>query len=221
MIVGASGVLGAELARQLHSRGAEVLGTASSNDSATRIPATASVRLLLDYQAPESIKTLTDYLNASAELDGIINAAGIVAFGPASELSDSVISRLMAVNAAGPMQLLAALHGNLLKSASRGSEPVVVNLTGVVAEAPLPNLAAYSASKTAIHGFLQGVTREWRRDGIRVLSARPGHTETGLATRAISGTAPAFPQGMTAEAVSSRILLAIEQDEKDLASADF
>ncbi|MFM1784737.1 MAG: hypothetical protein RLZZ579_1014, partial [Actinomycetota bacterium] len=56
---------------------------------------------------------------------------------------------------------------------------------------------------------------------IRVFSARPGHTETGLASRAIAGTAPAFPQGMTAEQVVSRLIAAIENDEKDLPSSSF
>jgi cyclic-di-GMP-binding biofilm dispersal mediator protein len=85
----------------------------------------------------------------------------------------------------------------------------------------MPGLSAYSGSKTAIHGFLQGLTREWRRDGIRVISACPGHTETGLATRAIQGEAPKFPAGFTTQHVASRIIASIVDDEKDLPSTAF
>jgi short-subunit dehydrogenase len=222
LVVGASGALGAEFTKALHQRSATVLGTATSNESAGKIPAVASVRLLLNYEQPESIETLGDYLLASdAPIDGVINAAGLVAFGPASETEPEVAERLMRANALGPMQLLGALQPALTRSAQAGSEPVVVNLSGVVAEQPLPNLAAYSASKIAIHGYLQALTREWRRDGIRVLDARPGHTETGLAGRAIAGTAPQFPQGMTAEHVVNRILQAVAEGEKDLPSQAF
>ena len=221
LVIGASGVLGAEITRQLRAKGAEVMGTASSNDSAANIPNVAEVRLLLDLAQPESITTLTEYLVAASGLDGIINASGVVAFGPAAELTQDTIAKLTAINFQGPVQLLTQLHPALKASSEAGNEPVVVNITGVVAETPMPNLAAYSASKTAIQGFLQALTREWRRDGIRVVSARPGHTETGLATRAIQGEAPQFPQGFTPEHVAAKIVEAIETDEKDLASSAF
>jgi cyclic-di-GMP-binding biofilm dispersal mediator protein len=221
LVVGASGVLGAEITRQLRAKGAEVMGTASSNESAAKIPNVAEVRLLLDLTQPESITTLTEYLVAASGVDGIINAAGVVAFGPAVELSQETISKLTATNFQGPVQLLTQLHPALKASAESGNEPVVVNITGVVAETPMPNLAAYSGSKTAIHGFLQAITREWRRDGIRVISARPGHTETGLAQRAIQGDPPQFPQGFSPEHVAARILEAIFADEKDLPASAF
>lgn len=221
LVVGGSGVLGAELTRQLHAHGAQVLATATSNDSAARIPAVAEVRLILNYQDPQSIETLTDYLKGSTNIDGIINAAGVVAFGPSSELDQATLQRLFATNATGPMQLLTSLHSMLVASKQSGKEPVVLNITGVVAEQPMPNLAAYSASKTAIAGFLDAAAREWRREGIRVINTYPGHTETGLAGRAIAGTAPQFPQGMTAEHVAGRIIKALVEDEKTLASSEF
>lgn len=217
LVCGASGVLGAEIVRLLRERGARILATASSNESAAKIPSGVEVRLLLDYTKPESIQTLTDYLVASSELDGIVNASGVVAFGEAAELNPETISKLFAINASGPIQLFSALS----KLLSQKQESVIVNLTGVVAETPLPGIAAYSASKFAIEGFLQAAAREWRRSGIRVISARPGHTETGLADRAIAGVAPKFPPGKTATAVAQRVVDAIAGDEKELPSTAF
>jgi NAD(P)-dependent dehydrogenase (short-subunit alcohol dehydrogenase family) len=217
LVCGASGVLGSEIVGLLREQGAKILATASSNESAGKIPTGVEVRLLLDYTKPESIQTLTDYLTASSEIDGIVNASGVVAFGEAGELSQSVISQLFAINAAGPIQLFSALAKLLAKK----EESVIVNLTGVVAETPLPGIAAYSASKFAVEGFLQAAAREWRRSGTRVISARPGHTETGLAERAIAGTAPKFPQGKTPLEVAQRIIRAISEDEKELPSTAF
>lgn len=217
LVVGASGVLGGEIVKLLTEKGAIVSGSASSNDSAAKIPAKVEVRLLLDLTSTESIKTLSDYLIAATELDGIINAAGVVAFGEVKDLTAETVGKLMAINASGPMQLFSALTAKLAEK----EESVVVNITGVVAETPLPGIAAYSASKFAIDGFLAAAAREWRRQGIRAISARPGHTETGLASRAIAGEAPKFPEGMTAQHVAQRIVAAIENDEKELPSTAF
>jgi short-subunit dehydrogenase len=221
LVVGGSGVLGAELTRQLHARGATVLATTMSNDTAAKIPAVAEVRLLLDYQSPDSIKTLTDYLLGASQIDGLINAAGVVAFGAAGTLDQETIQRLFAVNTTGPIQLLSALHPLLAQSAQSGNSPVALNITGVVAEQPLPNLAAYSASKIAMAGFLQALSREWRREGINVISANPPHTETGLASRAIAGEAPNFGAGLDPAAVVEKLLHAIAEDLKTLPSSEF
>jgi cyclic-di-GMP-binding biofilm dispersal mediator protein len=119
------------------------------------------------------------------------------------------------------MQLIQGLVGLLKASSASGNDPFIVNISGVVAESPMAGLAAYSASKSALYAFDQAISRELRRDGIRVIDARPGHTETGLATRAIAGQAPAFPTGLTPESVAQRIVTAIIEDEKDLPSSAF
>jgi short-subunit dehydrogenase len=221
LVIGGSGVLGAELVRQLRAKGATVLASATSNETAAKIPHGAEVRLICDFKSTESIQTLSDYLNAATQFDGIINAAGVVAFGPAAELTIETLNTLMAVNASGPIQLISSLHPVLKTSAEAGREPFVLNVTGVVAEQPMQGLAAYSASKTAIDGFFNAITREWRRDGIKVISTYPGHTETGLASRAIEGTAPNFPQGMTPEHVVERLIVAIENSEAAVPASSF
>lgn len=216
LVVGASGVIGSLIAQELINRGAKVLGTASSNSSATKIPDGCELKLLLDLANQQSIETLAEYLDSTG-LDGVVLASGVVAFGNTSETPTEVVEKLFAINAMGQIQLLMKLQGALERSGSA----FVVAIPGVVAEAPLPGLAAYSASKTALQGFLTAIAREWRRAGIKVISARPGHTETGLANRAIAGQAPTFPQGMEPAAVAGRIVSAIVTDEKDLASDSF
>ena len=85
----------------------------------------------------------------------------------------------------------------------------------------MAGLSAYSASKAALHAFSVAAGREFRRLGVRFIDARPGHTESGLATRALFGEAPNFGAGLTTDAVAARIVAAIVNDEKDLPSAAF
>jgi cyclic-di-GMP-binding biofilm dispersal mediator protein len=98
---------------------------------------------------------------------------------------------------------------------------VLVGISGVIAEQNLPGMAAYGASKAAVRSFNEALGREARRLGVRVIDARPPHTETGLATRAIAGTAPNFPQGLSPISVAQRIVSAITTGEVDLPSSAF
>jgi cyclic-di-GMP-binding biofilm dispersal mediator protein len=54
-----------------------------------------------------------------------------------------------------------------------------------------------------------------------VLDVRPPHTETGLTERTLAGTAPRLPQGKDPQAVAERIITAMAEGEKDLASTAF
>lgn len=222
LVLGASGVLGSTITAALASQGATVMATSSTIESAERVPQGANPRLLVDLTNQESIRVLVDYLVSSeAKVDGIVNATGVVAFGNFSDLDAATLTKLFAVNVTGPMQLIQGLIGLLKASAASGNDPFIVNISGVVAESPMAGIAAYSASKSALYAFDQAISRELRRDGIRVLDARPGHTETGLATRAIAGQAPNFPTGLTPDSVAQRIVKAIVEDEKDLPSSAF
>jgi cyclic-di-GMP-binding biofilm dispersal mediator protein len=222
LVLGGSGALGALITSGLIANGAQVMATTTANAKGDLIPSAASPRLLLDLERPESIEVLVNYLiQSNAKIDGIVNATGVVAFGSASELSASTLAKLTAVNFTGPIAIISGLLPALKASAAAGNEPFVVNISGVVAESPMAGLAAYSATKAGLWAFDQALTREVRKDGIRVIDARPGHTETGLANRAISGTAPAFPTGMTPEAVAERIVNAILSGENDLPSTAF
>ena len=56
---------------------------------------------------------------------------------------------------------------------------------------------------------------------MRVIDARPPHTETGLADRAIEGQAPRMPEGLPPETVAKVIAEAIDGDVTDLPSRAF
>ncbi len=219
LVVGANGALGSELCIQLMAAGASVYGTARSNESSTSLPAGLTQALLLDLESDASIDTLTGYIISSGlELDGVAVASGLVSFGSIADTPLPAAEKLLRVNHQGPARLITALLPRLAQSQK---EPFILSISGVVAEKVFPGMAAYVTSKTAHSTWLKALAMEARRDGIRVLDARPGHTETGLATRAVSGVAPNFPPGMTAQHVVSVIVRALEDGTKDLPSEAF
>ena len=54
-----------------------------------------------------------------------------------------------------------------------------------------------------------------------MVDVRPPHTETGLADRAISGTAPPLPTGLDPDAVAERIVAAVEAGAREVPAAGF
>ncbi|HEV7950200.1 MAG TPA: SDR family oxidoreductase [Glaciihabitans sp.] len=217
LVVGASGGLGSRISRQLADAGAIVV-------RAARNPQTLSGpdAYLADlYTAGAPASLIAAAINSHGKLDGLVIAAGAVAFGPLGSVSDATLQKLFTVNTIAPIQLIRDALPYLTESAAAGRSPFVVTFSGVVSETPTAGIAAYSASKAGLAAFTQAASRELRRDGIRILDARPGHTETGLATRALEGTAPAFPTGHNPDAVASRIVKAILDGEKDLPSTAF
>jgi cyclic-di-GMP-binding biofilm dispersal mediator protein len=220
LVVGGSGALGAELVRQLSAQGAVVMATARNADTAARIPAEAAVKLVVELESQDSIKTLTDYLlNLNQPIHGIINAAGVVGFAKATETSAQDAAKLMQINNLGPASIISALHPLLALDKEAGS--FVAGITGVVSEKVFPGMSAYTVSKSAHASYLATITQEFRRDKIQVTDAKPGHTETGLASRAIFGTAPAFPEGMTAGHVVSVLLEGIKESKPVIGSTEF
>lgn len=222
LVVGGNGAFGAEFGAQLKTAGASVIGTARSQDSSVRLATDLDERLLLDLENDESITRLTNYLTSSPmPLDGIVLAAGLVAFGLISETPFNVVERLTRVNATAQIQLVSALLSKLQDSASLGRQPFVLSISGVISERPMPSLAAYSASKTAIRGYAQAAVKELKKSGITWLDARPGHTESGLASRSIFGQSPNFGLGLSVSSVVARMVQGLVDEEADLASEAF
>lgn len=217
-VIGASGGLGAPISRHLAERGAIVIAAARDQQRLGETnPGAATLTLdLRDCTAGDALVSFA--AERFGRLDGVINAAGLVAFGSLADTDDVIIEELFLTNTLGPLWLLRRCLP--LLEASKG---FFANISAVVAEAPLPGMVAYSASKAALTAADSALTRELRRRGVRVVDIRPPHTETGLATRPISGTAPRLPSGLDPDRVASLIVDALDADDlpSELGSTSF
>jgi len=127
-----------------------------------------------------------------------------------SALSDHVTQELFAVNALGTMNLI-SVAGDSLRA-----DGFLASYTGVAADLALPGMGAYCASKAAAKAAMAVAVRELRRSKIRVVDIRAPHTETGLVSRALAGTAPSMPAGLNPSFVVHRVLQALARGERDL-----
>lgn len=216
VVTGASGGLGGCIARQLAKYGARLTLVARdvSKLEPLGIDATLVSADLRDAETGRRIVAAA--VGTHDRLDGLVNAAGVVAFGPLADTDDEVIEDLFLTNVLGPLWLMRAAIPALTES--RG---FIANISAVVAEQPLAGMAAYAASKAALTAADRALARELRSAGISVTDARPPHTETGLADRPISGSAPRLKEGLQPDAVAGRIVAAIIAGEREIPAEAF
>ena len=216
VVTGASGGIGRHIARQLADAGARLTLAARDRSAleALGIDATLVSADLRDAEAGRTIVSAA--VAANHRLDGLVNAAGVVAFGPLADTDDDVIEDLFLTNVLGPLWLMRAAIPPLTES--RG---FIANISAVVAEQPLTGMAAYAASKAALTAADRALARELRAAGISVTDARPPHTETGLADRPIAGTAPRLKEGLQPDVVARRIVAAIIVGEREISADAF
>jgi cyclic-di-GMP-binding biofilm dispersal mediator protein len=209
LVAGGTGGLGALIATELRARGCIVT-------TVSRAPSSDSAHISADLRSPEAISAvMNSIVERHGGVDIVVNAMGVVAFGTVDATSIDTIEELFLTNTFAHIFLMK----EALKCARQGS--VLVGISGVIAEQNLPGMATYGASKTAVRSFNEALMREARRSGIRVIDARPPHTETGLSSRAIAGDPPKFPVGLDPTKVAQRIVRAIADGETDLPSTVF
>lgn len=218
LVVGGTGSLGSAIARELVKGGAAVMVTGRDASRAALAAASLGVGIRsqsYDLQTGNAVGLVLEAVGELGGLDGVINAAGVVAFGPLAEVSDSVLDELVTTNFVGPLRLLRASIPHL-------SDGTFVNITGIVAEQPVAGMAAYSAAKAGLSAASRALGRELRRQKVRVLDARPPHTETGLASRPIAGSAPPLPEGLDPAIVAGVIVkAALDGKTRDLGPTAF
>lgn len=216
LVVGATGALGSRIARLLADRGADVTVSGRSADALAALDIAGAHAVAADLREPDAPRSI---VAAAAErhgrLDGLVIAAGVVAFGALTEVDDDTVDDLLLVDFLAPLRLIRAALPVLER------DGVILGISAVVAEKPMANMAAYSAAKAATAALFTAVRAEARRRKVRVVDVRPPHTETGLAGRAIAGDPPKLPAGLDPDDVAARIVEALLGTETDVPSTAF
>ena len=216
-VVGASGGLGSAVCAELTARGATVVACGPHPDRIVAAGVVAASVVEVDLRDPSAGDALVAAVDdLGGRLDGLVNAAGVVAFGDLVDTDDAVIEELFLTDVVGPLWLLKRVVPLLAES-----KGFVVQLSAVVAEQPMAGMAAYSAAKAALTAADAALVRELRRKGITVCDVRPPHTETGLAGRPIAGEAPRLKEGLDPAAVAAAVVTAVAAGVTEVPAVTF
>lgn len=168
LITGCSSGYGLETARHFHAQGWNVVATMRTPRE-DLLPRSERLRVLpLDVTEPDSIAAA---LETSGPIDVLVNNAGIGLFGAFEATPMATAREVFETNTFGVMAMTQAV---LPQFRARRSG-VVVNVTSSATLAPVPLVAVYTASKTAIEGFTGSLAHELGEFNVRVKLVEPGY----------------------------------------------
>ena len=179
IVTGAGADSGRAIALALAASGAAVVVNDLNPDRADAVAAeiTAAGGRALAWQADVSNRFQVGSLieggrDAFGRIHILINAAGAMKLGPASQLDEWDWRRLLDVNLTGAF-FCAQLVGRVMAEEGGG---VIVNFASSAGHPnPLPDGVGYVASKTGLVGMTQQLAREYAPLGIRVNAVCPGN----------------------------------------------
>ncbi|OZB85257.1 SDR family oxidoreductase [Microbacterium sp. 13-71-7] len=183
LITGASAGLGAEFARQLADRGADLVLVARSEDALQALAAelresrgVAVEVLLADLAVEQDVDRVAQRIaDAERPIDLLVNNAG---FGLPLHFADNDIAdevRHLRVHVEAPMRLMHAALGVM-----RGRGGRIINVASV---AGFISRSTYSACKAWLIGFSRWANGEYAADGVTVTALCPGFVHTTFHSR--------------------------------------
>ncbi|WP_244498428.1 SDR family NAD(P)-dependent oxidoreductase [Aureimonas ureilytica] len=188
LVTGTTGIARATALR-LSAGGAQVLAL-GIDEAGNAALAEADPRLVVrraDVSVPAEVEAALGFCEERfGGLDIIVNSAAIHPYGDAVETDPKTFLRCLAVNV-GSIHLTARWGVPLMRQRRGGA---IVNLSSVQGHACQRGVAAYVASKGAIHALTRAMALDFAPDRIRVTSVSPGSVRTPileLAARTFDG----------------------------------
>ena len=173
LVTGAGSGIGAAVARRLAAQGAEVIVADLSPEAVADELGAQPVVLDVRHEAEVEF--------AMADLDVLVNCAGIGSTTNAPETTLEVWENVFAVNARGTFLCCKyAIPG----MAARGGGSIV-NMASVAGLVGLRNRAAYCASKGAVISLTRALAVDHVGDGIRVNAVAPGTVDSPWVRRLV------------------------------------
>ncbi len=180
LITGASGGIGAAIAKALHAAGATIAisGTRVEKLEELKAEIGENVHVLpCNLSSAEDVEKLIPAAEtAMGGLDILVNNAGITKDGLAMRMKDEDWQAVIDVNLTSNFRLCrAAMRGMMKKRAGR-----IVNITSIVGVTGNPGQANYVASKAGVIGLSKSLAQELATRGVTVNCIAPGFIATPM-----------------------------------------
>ncbi len=180
LITGASGGIGAEIARVLHAAGATVALSGTRVEPLEALAAELGERAhvlpcnLSDMEAVDALPKQA--IEAMGRVDILVNNAGITRDNLFMRMSDEDWSSVMDVNLTATMKLCRGVLRGMMKA--RWGR--IINISSIVGAIGNPGQANYAASKAGMIGMSKSLAYEVASRGITVNAVAPGFITTPM-----------------------------------------
>ncbi|AIL12443.1 3-oxoacyl-ACP synthase [Candidatus Paracaedimonas acanthamoebae] len=180
LITGASGGIGAAIAKALHQQGAIVALSGTRREALDKVAQELKDRV---YVLPCNLKNAEEIENLIPQAEGImeqvdilVNNAGITRDNLMMRMKDDEFSEVIDVNLGATFRLMrAAIKGMMKRREGR-----IINITSIVGVTGNPGQANYCASKAAVIGMSKSLAQEIASRGITVNCVAPGFIQTPM-----------------------------------------
>jgi short-subunit dehydrogenase len=187
LITGASGGIGADLARVFARRGHDLALVARSADKLAKLAdeieklSKRPLVVVADLMQPQTAQTVAAALEAEkASVEILVNNAGFGLSGHVAELDQAEQLAIVDLNVRSVVAMTVRFLPQI--RAARGK---ILNVASIAAFFPGgPGMAVYYASKTFVLSFSLGLAQELRSEGVTVSALCPGVTPSGFQERA-------------------------------------
>jgi 3-oxoacyl-[acyl-carrier protein] reductase len=215
LITGASGGIGADIARALHAQGATVGLSGTRVDPLEALAAELGSRahvLPCNLSEMEAVKALPKAAaKAMGSVDILVNNAGITRDNLFMRMSDVEWQSVLDVNLTATFQLCKGVMRGMMKA--RWGR--IINISSIVGATGNPGQANYAASKAGMIGMSKSLAYEVASRGITVNAVAPGFIATAMTDKlndeqkgAIMGQIPAGRMGTPDEIAGAVVYLA-------------
>jgi 3-oxoacyl-[acyl-carrier protein] reductase len=204
LVTGASGGIGASVARKLHEAGASV-GLLSRRGEGLGLA--RALGLACDVRDRIAVGAAADQVvERFGRLDIVVANAGVGAYGSFLELDPERLEAMIDVNLKGTLYTAAATLPHLIAA----GEGDFVSLASVAGLRAFPGEAVYNASKFGQLGFTRALDHELRERGVRATCVCPGGVKTEFAIGAGREQGDPELEGMlTADEVADIVLFTV------------
>lgn len=193
LVTGASGGIGAEIARSLARRGASLVLCARRTEMLEKLAAelskehgiTADV-IAADLSEPGAALTVWGAATAGGAVDILINNAGFGHFRPFGEIPLARESEMLRLNIVTLVELAHAFV-NTHRDRAPDRPAYLMNIASIAAWQPVPHFATYAASKVFVRNFSEALYLEQKGKAVRVHCLCPGGTHTDFHATAGAG----------------------------------
>ncbi|WP_415403279.1 3-oxoacyl-ACP reductase FabG [Tateyamaria sp. SN3-11] len=215
LVTGASGGIGADIARTLHGAGATVGLSGTRVDPLQALAHELGERAhvlpcnLSDFEAVDALPKQA--IEAMGSLDILVNNAGITRDNLFMRMSDDEWQSVLDVNLTSTFKLCKGVMRGMMKA--RWGR--IVNISSVVGATGNPGQANYAASKAGMVGMSKSLAYEVASRGITVNAVAPGFIATAMTDKltddqktGIMGQIPAGRMGEAHEIAAAVLYLA-------------
>ena len=218
LVTGATGGIGAEIAKTLHSQGAHVVLSGTREGILADLAAQLGERTSIaaaDLSDAESVDGLIARAEvATGQLDILVANAGITKDGLLMRMKDEDWDKVLRVNLESYFRLTrAAMRGMMKRRFGR-----IIGITSVVGVMGNPGQTNYAASKAGMIGFSKSLAQEVATRGITVNCVAPGFIQSPMTDALnesqkgqILATIPAARLGTGAEVAAACAYLASDE----------